>query len=295
MIRIHEPAEGFGVTEIVGLEPEEGGSHAAVLRDALARHAVLCLRMDHALEEDAFGAVARVFGPVKEPVGRTRDGGSFRYAEDRQIIDSGFVMTDELRGKLGDLALGGLDDDRPGLFETWHVDDTYTEEPAIATVLHARALPPSGGGPTCFLDMRAAYRQLDTATRRRIDGLRVAYAHNNGGVFPPRRAASGPADALVDVSHPLVPTHPATGTRSIYLDLDRATHVEGMPVDEGRALLQSLQDHAEARAPSCEHPWRAHDVLVWDNLSVQHRAAGNFALGEPRRFWRSMIAGARPA
>ena len=54
-------------------------------------------------------------------------------------------------------ARGGLDDQRPGLFETWHHDDTYTEDPAAATVLHARALPPSGGGPTCFLDARAAW------------------------------------------------------------------------------------------------------------------------------------------
>ncbi len=40
--------------------------------------------------------------------------------------------------------------------------------------------------------------------------------------------------------------------------------------------------------------WRDHDVLVWDSASVQHKAGGSFALGEPRRFWRHMIAGARP-
>jgi alpha-ketoglutarate-dependent taurine dioxygenase len=66
-------------------------------------------------------------------------------------------------------------------------------------------------------------------------------------------------------------------------------------VDEGRALLQSLQDRAEAKAPRCEHTWRDHDVLVWDNASVQHKAGGNFRVGEPRRFWRYMIAGERPA
>jgi len=43
-----------------------------------------------------------------------------------------------------------------------------------------------------------------------------------------------------------------------------------MAVDEGRALLRRLQEHAEAQAPSCEHAWRDHDVLVWDNASVQH-------------------------
>jgi alpha-ketoglutarate-dependent taurine dioxygenase len=294
MIEIHAPNAGFGVAEVVGLAPGQFDVHAATLRAALARHAVVCLHLPRALADEELQSAARMFGPIKDPVGRAKDGSLFRYAEPRQIIDSGFVMTDELRAKLAGVHFGGLDDERPGLFETWHVDDTYTEEPAAATVLHARELPPSGGGPTCFMDMRAAYAALDPATRERIAKLRVVYAHNNEDAFPPRRAARGPADVLVDVAHPLVRTHPVAGTRSLFLDLDRAKHVDGMPIAEGRALLQELQDFAEAKAPRCEHTWRDHDVLVWDNASVQHKAGGNFKVGEPRRFWRYMIAGDRP-
>ena len=67
-------------------------------------------------------------GTIKDPVGRTRTGGELRYSERRQIIDAGFVLTDELRAQLGDLEFGG-DSVRPGLFETFHTDDTYTERP----------------------------------------------------------------------------------------------------------------------------------------------------------------------
>ena len=63
---------------------------------------------------------------------------------------------------------------------------------------------------------------------------------------------------------------------------------------EGRALLQSLQDHAEARGSRYDHKWQAHDVLIWDNASVQHRASGDFPVGESRRFWRYMASGPRP-
>jgi len=294
MVEIYQPGGVFGVTEVRGIDPACGNDESAALRTALASHAVLCLRMQRALEDGELHSVARRFGPIKDPIGRTRDGATFRYADAKQIIDSGFVLTDEMREQLGSLSFGGLDDQRPGLFETFHTDDTYTEEPAIATVLHARELPPSGGGPTCFLDMRAAYQMLDVGMRARLDGVRVVYAHNNDDAFPPRRAARGPADALVEVTHPLVRTHPVVGTHALFLDLDRAKHIEGMPIAEGRELLQRLQDHAEARAPSCQHHWRDHDVLVWDNASVQHKAGGNFKLGEPRRFWRYMIAGPRP-
>jgi taurine dioxygenase len=100
---------------------------------------------------------------------------------------------------------------------------------------------------------------------------------------------------MVDVAHPVVRVHPVVGTRALYFDLDRATHIVGMPVDEGRELLQSLQDRAEAKAPQYAHEWRAHDVLIWDNASVQHCASSDFSLGEQRRFWRYMVAGPKPA
>jgi alpha-ketoglutarate-dependent taurine dioxygenase len=294
MIELRPPDDGFGVVEVRGVDPLAPGAAAAELGPALARHAVVVLRFDRKLEDDELQAVASLFGPIKDPVAPTKDGTPLRYSERRQVIDAGFVMTDEVREKLGDVAFGGLDDDRPGLFETYHTDDTYTAAPARVTVLHARALPPSGGGPTHFLDVRAAWASLPASRRDEIADLRVRYAHNNGGAFPPRRAASGPADALEEVIHPLVRTHPVAGTRALWLDLDRATHVEGWPIDEGRALLQSLQDHVEKNAPHGEHAWRDHDVLVWDNASVQHKAGGNFAKGEPRRFWRYMVAAERP-
>jgi alpha-ketoglutarate-dependent taurine dioxygenase len=287
----------FGAAEISGFDPavRVGDEQAcAEVRAALWEHAVICLRFPRPLDDDEARAVAGVIGPIKDPVGRTRDGGELRYSEDRQIIDAGFVLTDELREQLGDVNFGG-DSLRPGLFETFHTDDTYTERPALATVLHARELPSGPGGATNFLDMRAAYRLLDPQLRARVTGLRAVNAYNNHGAFPPRVAAEGPFERLVEVLHPIARAHPATGGPALYIDLDRATHIDGLPVPEGRALLQSLQEHAETYAPRYAHRWEPHDVLVWDNASVQHKASGDFPVGEPRNFWRFMIEGPVPA
>jgi taurine dioxygenase len=264
------------------------------LRVALADHAVLCLRQPQALDDDGLRALAGIFGPIKDPIGRTKDGRDLRYSEERQVVDAGFVLTDELREQLGDLSFGGLDPQRPGLFETFHTDDSYTERPASITVLHARELPTNGGGPTRFLDMRAAYRSLEPDVRRRLVGLRALNRYNNEDAFPPRIAARGEFEALVDVTHPIVRAHPVTGAPALYLDLDRAFSIEGMDLAEGRELLQFLQDHAETTAPHYAHAWREHDVVVWDNASVQHRASGDFQVGEPRSFWRYMIEGSVP-
>lgn len=289
--------DGFAAAEIIGIAPErdlDDPAVAATVRRALAESGVACLRFDAELETETFRRVAALFGAIKQPIGRTRDGGELHYDVEMQVIDAGFVLPPELREQLQGISFGG-DSERPGLFETFHVDDTYTERPAAATIISARELPPSGGGDTCFMDMRAAYALLDAATRHRLRGLRTVYAYNNESAFAPRVSAAGPNDALVEVVHPIVRRHPFTGEPTLYIDLDRATHVEGLPIAEGRALLQQLQDHAEARAPRYAHRWRTHDVLIWDNASVQHKASGDFPVGEPRRFYRFLIAGEPPA
>jgi alpha-ketoglutarate-dependent taurine dioxygenase len=294
MVRTSEPAQ-FGGATVEGIDPSSLPDEevAATVRATLWANGVVCLRIDRPLSEMEARQVAQLVGPIKDPVGLTADGRELRYAEDRQIMDSGFVLTDELREHLGDVSFGG-DTVRPGLFEAFHTDDTFSARPALASVLHARQLPTSPGGATCFLDMRAAYRLLDDQTRHEIDGLKVGYAYDNGGAFPPRPASTGPAAALLPQTHPLVRRHPVTGDAALYLDLDRATHVAGIPEGEGRTLLQRLQDHAETKAPRSEHTWRDHDVLMWDNAAVQHAARGDFPVGEPRRFWRFLVEGPVP-
>jgi alpha-ketoglutarate-dependent taurine dioxygenase len=287
----------FGAAEVEGLNPRRDASNPAVgkfLRDTLWACGVLCVRLPEPLEDEDARALVSMIGTVKDPIGRSVRGEMLRYGEDRQIIDAGFVMTDELREELGGGSLGG-DELRPGLFEYFHTDDSYTECPASVTVLHARALPASGGGDTRFLDMRAAFELLESEARSRLVGLRAVHAYNNHGVFPPRVAATGPLEQLVEVAHPVVRRHDVTGRPALYFDLDRATHVMELPEQEGRALLRSLQDHAEQRAPWYAHSWREHDVLIWDNAAVQHKASSDFPVGEERRFWRYMVEGSRPA
>ena len=189
-----------------------------------------------------------MIGPVKDPVGRTRDGGVLRYSEERQIIDAGFVMTDELREQLGELSFGGLTRNGPDCSRPSTPTTPTPSARRSSTVLHARELP-AGPGRRHVLPRHA--RRATTprcrTTQRASIGLRAVHAYNNHGAFPPRVPAEGPFEAArrrraSDRARPSA----SRGGPSLYFDLDRATHVEGMPIDEGRALLQSLQDHAEA-------------------------------------------------
>ena len=242
----------FGAAEVVDLQVDEfaDGSTRDMLRAALANHAVVCVRQSRALDDDeASVRWHRCSARSKTRSGATRDGGELRYSDDRQIIDAGFVLTDELREQLGDVYFGG-DSLRPGLFETFHTDDSYTERPAAATVLHALRAPVGSGRQHMF---HRHARRVPTARTEPTSPLEGppsrAQLQQRWRVPAPhcrRRAVrSARRRRRIRSCAPI----PITGEPALYLDLDRATHVEGMPEDEGRALLRSLQDHAEACAP----------------------------------------------
>ena len=54
--------------------------------------------------------------------------------------------------------------------QLWHTDSSFRRESATWSMLHAKAIPPTGGD-TEFADTRAAYDALPEAMKRRLEGL----------------------------------------------------------------------------------------------------------------------------
>ena len=73
------------------------------------------------------------------------------------------------------------------------------------------------------------------------------------------------------VDHPVVRTHPETGRTCLYLG-DHAESIVGMPYDEGRALIDELNALAVHPDLTYEHRWQPHELIVWDNRCLMHRA-----------------------
>jgi hypothetical protein len=93
----------LGAVEVDGFDAAahvDDRAASDLLRDALCQHAVMCIRLPAPLTDDELRAIAGMIGPIKVPIGRTRDGGLLRYSEDNQVVDAGFVLTDELRAQL---------------------------------------------------------------------------------------------------------------------------------------------------------------------------------------------------
>jgi len=91
-----------------------------------------------------------------------------------------------------------------------------------------------------------------------------------------------------------VQRHPCNGRKALYGLGGSAYGIEGMPPGQGSELLLTLRRHA-TQAKFCSHyKLLPGDVLIWDNLSVMHRATPisySDAPGERRENYRISVKG----
>jgi len=175
----------------------------------------------------------------------------------------------------------------------WHSDLSFQRRPALATILYGMEVP-RRGGETLFADMVAAYDALPEAMKSRIAGIRAIhdldYSRTRAGeppMTPKQRAEAPPVD------HPLVRTHPGTGRKLLYIS-NHVSHMEGMPIDEGRALLDELMEHATQERFVYRNTWQSGDVVMWDNRCTMHRATEYDAAEERRIIHRTVVLGDVP-
>jgi alpha-ketoglutarate-dependent taurine dioxygenase len=176
----------------------------------------------------------------------------------------------------------------------WHTDKAYHAVPPMLTTLYAVEMP-SLGGDTEFANTALSYAALPPETRRRIAGLRIVFRW--GAAFGDAGEGSVAQATLREhppVDHPLVRTHPETGAKALYLG-NHASHIQGLPEAEGKALLDALLEHATQRQFVYRHRWRAGDLVMWDNRCLLHRAVANYELGRERRILhRTVVKGSVP-
>ena len=176
--------------------------------------------------------------------------------------------------------------------EGWHTDGAYDAEPFKATQLYALAVP-SHGGDTHFASMYAAYDALPPALRARLDGRMGAFTY--GG----RRKATALLNEedrdWTPVFHPIIRTHPETGRKGLYFDPGKILRIEGVPAEESDALIEELTERMIQPEGEYCHRWRRGDIVIWDNRSTYHKAAGDYPPEEDRIHWRVSIKERGPA
>ncbi len=175
----------------------------------------------------------------------------------------------------------------------WHIDGTTLELPMFAALMSGRKLAPVGG-QTEFCNTYAAYDALPAEDKALYEKLKVVhlfeaaqrYVNPEPSYEMLKSWQKFPAKTL-----PLVWTH-RSGRKSLVLG-STASHVEGMDIRDGWALLARLRDWATQPQFVYRHEWTVGDLVIWDNTGTMHRALP-YPMDCGRQMHRTQISGDEP-
>jgi taurine dioxygenase len=177
--------------------------------------------------------------------------------------------------------------------ENWHSDVSCDEVPPLGSILHLHTVPPAGGD-TLFASMYAAYDALSPRFKAFLEGLTAT--HSGDHVYRRTNALLGLDDrdkVFPKASHPIVRTHPVTGRKALYVNGGFTTHIDGLPKEESRAILDFLFAHSTQPAFQVRFRWQPQSVAFWDNRCVQHMALWDY-FPQVRSGYRVTVKGDRP-
>lgn len=209
---------------------------------------------NQSLSEDQHVALLKHIGPVLEPRG-----------ESRQISSDGH------------LGAGSL---------CWHSDLAFTPEPFQGLSLYAEAVNPAQSTTLFANAARAAARLPDDLRSQIADLQAVAFLT---AVQSHRQAPYSAIDFFPQQSRRAIIPHPETGEPILYVSEMQTGRIGDLPRGESDALLDRLFSVLYAPDNIYEHRWTNGDLLLWDNIGLQH-SRPDLSQHKPRRLRRIVLA-----
>jgi taurine dioxygenase len=182
----------------------------------------------------------------------------------------------------------------------FHSDMMWSEHTFQVLSLYGVEIEPPVA-PTLFASTADAWATLPPDVRAKVERRSAVQGHNEN---ESARAADDP-NVLISTfenaqtrTTPIEYPHPRTGAPVLYVSQQMTREVDGLPPAESEALLEELFSHLYGDGRIYEHDWRHHDLVAWDNVSVQH-ARPNVTVEGPARTLRKVFApipprGAKP-
>lgn len=264
------PLHPLFAAEIIGLDLRDEPSDEMIelVERAMADHAVTVIRSQNIDDEQQI-RFSRAFGPLELPPGR----GDPRQRIAPQLYDVSNLDRD------GNLQL--RDSAYAAANRVFHTDSSFNPLPTKWSLLSGRAVPPSGGN-TDFIDTRAVYDALDQGTKTKIEDLIAEHSFWKSKIEAGVDVTDEMRRSMPPTPQPLI-RRSANGRKALMIG-SHATHIVGLPIEEGQALLRSLNALALQPHFIYSHQWQTGDLVIWDNRCTLHRAPDY--IGEYKRDMR---------
>ena len=170
----------------------------------------------------------------------------------------------------------------------FHADMMWSPQPYRVLSLYGVNVQP-GSAPTVIASGTCAWESLPADLRARVESLHAVHitgqVYSRGGddLLKPEREHE--ESTVKPIAHP----HPKTARTILYVSQQMTREIVELPHDESEELLQTLFSHLYAPAMVYEHTWRTGDLVVIDNIAMQH-ARPNVDADGPTRTLRKVIA-----
>ncbi len=233
----------FGVVvegvDIERLADEETGNQ---LRKLLSAHQLLLFRAPNLSPAAQIGLLS-CFGRVLDERG-----------DDSRHV---FVSNNRSDGVLG-----------AGKRLLFHSDCTFADPPISVLSLYAIEVP-EHPAPTLFASTLHALRRLSPALRGRLSGQQALFLSGFGGGYDRYFEETAPVDSPRAV-HPVIYDDPISGQQALMIDEMLMDRILGWERTASEAARAEAHGSLYAADNLYVHHWHVGDLVVWNNIGVQH-------------------------
>lgn len=170
----------------------------------------------------------------------------------------------------------------------WHADAAYTEHPFDALSLHALDVVDDASS-TRFVSAERAWADLAPDLRRRLESCEQEMISPHYTQLSGRTCDRRDPEAQKRNLRPSVQVNPHNGRACLWISELQTARLLGMGWEESCALLNSVFDAVYVPDRIFEHRWRTGDLVIWDNIALQHMRGGLESVG--RRVLQRVIVG----
>jgi taurine dioxygenase len=170
----------------------------------------------------------------------------------------------------------------------FHADAAYTTAPFDSLSLHAVDVV-DGSSSTRFASAQRAHDALSPALLEQLAAHRVEMISPGFETLSRRTCQIRDPKAMKRGELPSVQINPHNGGSCLWVSEMQAARLLGMEWEASGALLGAVFDRLYAPDNVYEHVWQQGDIVIWDNIALQH-ARGSLK-GVGKRVLQRVIVG----
>jgi taurine dioxygenase len=165
----------------------------------------------------------------------------------------------------------------------FHSDITFFAHPLEGISLHPQALPHVETSTT-FISNAVAWDALSPDLQREVRDLRARHYYDSS-------AEMGMDWPILEYWHPVRLEHPKTGRPLLFVTEHHVNRISEVSESRSAELLSTLFATLYAPERRYEHVWHLGELVIWDNLAIQHARTRESAPSEGVRALQRVAIG----